>query len=202
MAASDPAIYLKHGSIKLRLDLPAGFYDTVQGLTKIFSPTDDSALSAEIEVYAAFLEHCVKSKSFCASAVLNAFAHYFAIDPNTNDIHSVVSKHKLDEPGARLVLRAFYLLWDDPACFHSYRRTTQDRQYPVLPALFSAESKSNVMALFGGQHGGSIDYMHEASWLLDVYGPIVKSYLASMSEFLDAESKDPRVSQLYCNGLD
>ncbi|KAJ2088410.1 hypothetical protein IW138_004286, partial [Coemansia sp. RSA 986] len=89
MVTSDPAVYLKHGSIKIRLELPAGFYTIVQGLAKLFSPTDDSALSTEIEVYAAFLEHCVKSKSSCASAALDAFAHYFAIDPNTNDIHRV-----------------------------------------------------------------------------------------------------------------
>ncbi|KAJ1784626.1 beta subunit of fatty acid synthetase, partial [Coemansia sp. RSA 2399] len=58
------------------------------------------------------------------------------------------------------------------------------------------------MALFGGQHGGAINCVYEASWLLDVYGPLVRDYLASMSEFLDTESKDSRVSQVYYNGLD
>ncbi|KAJ2564852.1 hypothetical protein IW140_005573 [Coemansia sp. RSA 1813] len=197
----DSVVYLRHGPIKLRLDLPTESYDIVQELVKTFSPTDGSALSTEIEVYAAFLEHCVKSKPPSAPAVLDHFAHYFAIDSDANDIHSVVSKHKLDESGARLVLRAFYLLWDDPACSHNYRRAVSDRQHSVLPALFSTKSKASVMALFGGQHGGSINCMYEASWLLDVYGSLVRDYLASMSEFLDAESKDHRVSQLYYSGL-
>ncbi|KAJ1796382.1 fatty acid synthase alpha subunit Lsd1, partial [Coemansia sp. RSA 2399] len=69
-------------------------------------------------------------------------------------------------------------------------------------ALLSAGSTANAMALFGGQHGGAINCVYEASWLLDVYGPFVRDYLASMSEFLDTESKDSRVSQVYYNGLD
>ncbi|KAJ1666700.1 hypothetical protein EV178_002131, partial [Coemansia sp. RSA 1646] len=94
---SDLAVYLKYGSIKIRLELPAGFYAIVQDIANTFNPADDSVLSTDIGVYAAFLEHCVKSKSSCAPAVLDAFVHYFAINPSTNDIHSVVSKHKLGE---------------------------------------------------------------------------------------------------------
>ncbi|KAI9503777.1 acyl transferase domain-containing protein [Coemansia spiralis] len=58
------------------------------------------------------------------------------------------------------------------------------------------------MALFGGQHGGAISCLKEAAWLLDIYRPLLSDYVASMSDFLHAESQDSRVSRAYFNGLD
>ncbi|KAJ2535377.1 fatty acid synthase alpha subunit Lsd1, partial [Coemansia sp. RSA 1933] len=192
---SDPAVYLQHGFIKIRLDgLSITSRDSIQELVKTFIP--DTPLSTDIEVFAAFLEHCVNFKSADAPTILDAFCDRYSIDSDINNIHCIIDKHGLDESGAQLVLRAFYLLWSNPALSHHYN--------PKSPssALLSPESTANVMALFGGQHGGSTSCMDEASWLLDVYGPLVSEYAALMSEFLDTESKDPRVSQVYQHGLD
>ncbi|KAJ2524355.1 hypothetical protein GGI11_000877 [Coemansia sp. RSA 2049] len=222
-AFSDQGVLLKHGSAEIQLEIPSALVDKVQELVKTFKPTSSEdgdpaqPLANEIEVYASFLEHCIDSNSSetaeVPAAVLDGFAKRYGIDANANDIHSVIGSHsKLDESGARLVLRAFYKQWDTVECAHHYRRKTDKQQaekHSVLPALFREETSGaeelvnpSVMAMFGGQHGGSINCMYEISWLLDVYGPIVREYLAKMSEFLDAQSRDTRVAQVYYHGLD
>ncbi|KAI9502069.1 acyl transferase domain-containing protein [Coemansia spiralis] len=198
MNKSYSIISIKHGAFNIRLPLATEFACNIRSLVDSF--TDSPEISTEIELYAAFLEHCAKHDSRIAPAVLNAFTIHFAINPDTNDIHVVASKHHLDDAGVRRVLRAYYLLWNGPSTKEHYLSQPLDKKHP-LPALFSSGSPA-AMALFGGQHGGVINCLDEAAWLLDVYRPLLNNYVASMSSFLHAESQDSRVSQAYFSGLD
>ncbi|KAJ2183023.1 fatty acid synthase alpha subunit Lsd1, partial [Coemansia sp. RSA 551] len=111
------------------------------------------------------------------------------------NIHIVVQQQNLIEEAARLVLKAYYLLWNTAAARHCYFGS-KDKQ---LPALFSNNSVQ-LMAVFGGQPA-SISYLDEARWLLDVYGPLLTDFVICMSEFLEHESQDARLVQVYGRGF-
>ncbi|KAI9499770.1 hypothetical protein BX070DRAFT_255792 [Coemansia spiralis] len=199
MAVKASHFLIKHGDVKVRLCVSLEAESDVSSLVASFA--DSSELSTEIEVYAAFLEHCVKIKPGVAPAVLDAFAKYLSIRASgSNDIHTVAGKHQLDDAGIRRVLKAYYSLWNEPSAKHHYKSLLLDEKR-TLPALFSSDNAA-LMALFGGQHGGTINYLDETAWLLDVYRPLLSEFVASMSSFLHAESQDSRVSQAYFNGLD
>ncbi|KAJ2125831.1 fatty acid synthase alpha subunit Lsd1 [Coemansia sp. RSA 720] len=111
------------------------------------------------------------------------------------NIHVVVQQQDLIEEATRLVLKAYYLLWNTAAAGHCYF-DGKDKQ---LPALFSDDSVQ-LMAVFGGQPA-SISYLDEARWLLDVYGPLLTDFVICMSNFLEQESQDARLVQVYGRGF-
>ncbi|KAI9505404.1 acyl transferase domain-containing protein [Coemansia spiralis] len=200
MATSDSHILLKHGDVKIHLYVAPEAESDVPSLVHSF--VDSSELSTEIEVYTAFLEHCAKAKPGVASIVLDAFSKHFAVSAGgSNNIHTIASEHHLDDAGIRRVLKAYYSLWNEPSAKHHYCQSPSAAEQRPLPVLFSSENAA-VMALFGGQHGGAINYLDETAWLLDVYRPLIGDFVASMSSFLHAESQSSTVSHAYFNGLD
>ncbi|KAJ2861637.1 hypothetical protein GGI22_002406, partial [Coemansia erecta] len=157
--------------------------------------TQDEHLSTAIEAHAAFLEHCVKHNPAVASTVLAAFAKKFGIDQGINNIHVVVSKHQLNESGARLVLRAYYSLWDmHPDHYFWHPKCNNDRLFPSVSI--------DAIAVFSGIYSDSGSQMDEVSWLYDVYCPLLSDYVASMSAFMDSVAKDGQAALNYPDGLD
>ncbi|PIA14847.1 hypothetical protein COEREDRAFT_103271 [Coemansia reversa NRRL 1564] len=57
------------------------------------------------------------------------------------------------------------------------------------------------MALFGGQPEPA-NYLQEARWLLNAYGPLLSEYVCRMSAFLESNSQDYRLKSVYYNGMD
>ncbi|KAJ2385270.1 hypothetical protein GGI23_006749, partial [Coemansia sp. RSA 2559] len=181
-------VYLKHGDTKVLLQL--GLEPAIQVRDAAMHFVADATISTEIELFAAFLEHCVKNHPAIAPAILDAFAERFDICPNAKDIHVVVNEHTLDVVGIQRVLRAFYSLWDDTSAQHHYRRKTTGN---ISSALFSSDHL-HIMAMFGGLPSESLNPIDEAVWLFDVYRPILGDYAAYISEFMHTESQDPRLA--------
>ncbi|KAJ2354014.1 hypothetical protein GGF43_003352 [Coemansia sp. RSA 2618] len=184
---------ITHGSVVVSIDVMPEHGRLVGAMAKQFSPTK-SDTATPIELHAQFLEHCMTQSQDVAQAVLGDFCRTYGI-PATS-IHVVVQQHGLDEAAARQVLKAYYLLWDVPAA-HCYYF---DPANAAQPALFASAS-ARVTAMFGGQPGSSA-YLDEARWLLDVYRPLLADFVASMSAFLNAASKDSRLDLVYRKGLD
>ncbi|KAJ1799748.1 fatty acid synthase alpha subunit Lsd1 [Coemansia sp. RSA 2399] len=193
---STDTVYIPHGDIKVLLQLALEPAIQARDAAKHF--VADATISTEIELFAAFLEFCVKRHSAIAPAILDAFAECFDICPNAKDIHEAVNEHTLDKAGIQRVLRAFYSLWDDTSAQHHYRRKTAS---DISSALFSSDDL-HLMAMFGGQPGGLGNPIDEAVWLFDVYRPILSDYIANISEFMHTESQDPRLAHAYPLGLD
>ncbi|KAJ2761470.1 hypothetical protein H4S06_001188, partial [Coemansia sp. BCRC 34490] len=143
-------------------------------LSRSFSP--DKSLTTDIEIHAAFLEHCVKHQPTVAAAVLDSFIKKFEVCQKTNNIHAVVSKHKLDAAGMQLVLRAFYSLWNSHPSYYHQDLSVQDRDKDI-PGLFSLLD-SDVVAAFSGYYDGSNSPQDMAKWLYDVYCPMLYDYVA------------------------
>ncbi|KAJ1787581.1 hypothetical protein LPJ59_005702 [Coemansia sp. RSA 2399] len=196
MTSTDDMVYIQHGDIKVLLQLypePA-----IQARDAVKHFVADATISTEMELFAAFLEHCVKNHPAIAPIILDAFAERFDIRPNAKDIHEAVNEHALDKGGVQRVLRAFYSLWDDISAQHHYRRRATD---DISSALLSSDD-SHLMAMFGGLPSGSVNPIDEAVWLFDVYRPILGDYVANISEFMHTESQDPRLAHAYPLGLD
>ncbi|KAJ1850952.1 beta subunit of fatty acid synthetase, partial [Coemansia sp. RSA 638] len=167
-------------------------YDIVQELANTFDIDSKQEFTA-IELHALFLRHCKAHNENAALAALGAFCKEFDV-PATN-IHVVVQQQDLSEEAARLVLNAYYLLWNiDAARCYYFSDGSQ-----TLPALFSADS-IHLMAAFGGQ-AGSPSYLDEARWLLDVYSPLLSEFVMYMSEFLYSQARDAQLSDVYEKGL-
>ncbi|KAJ1788706.1 hypothetical protein LPJ59_005491 [Coemansia sp. RSA 2399] len=157
--------------------------------------TQDEHSATDIEVHSAFLEHCVKHNPAVASTVLTAFAKKFGIDQDANNIHVVVSKHRLEEPGARLVLRAYYSLWDRNPDHYSWHPKRDNDQ-------LSSSVSMDAIAVFSDIYSDSGSQMDEITWLYDVYCPLLRDYVASMSAFMDSIAKDGQAALAYPDGLD
>ncbi|KAJ2354594.1 hypothetical protein GGF43_003171 [Coemansia sp. RSA 2618] len=190
---TDATISLVHGPLSLRILAPPENALLIQDAFSAFSQ-DSNIPDTALELYALFLEHCIVHHQSIALLVFGAFCWTYGI-PATN-IHVVVQQHGLDEAAALQVLKAYYLLWDVPAarCYYF------DPANAAQPALF-ASAGTRVTAMFGGQPGSSA-YLDEAQWLLDVYRPLLADFVASMSGFLNAASKDSQLDLAYYKGLD
>ncbi|KAJ2654489.1 fatty acid synthase alpha subunit Lsd1, partial [Coemansia sp. RSA 1199] len=185
-------VSVAHGATVIELVISAELYGIVQELANMFDVDSKQEFTA-IELHALFLRHCKEHNENAALAALGAFCKEFDV-PATN-IHVVVQQQDLSEEAARLVLNAYYLLWDiDAARCYYFSDGSQ-----TLPALFSADS-THLMAAFGGQ-AGSPSYLDEARWLLDVYSPLLSDFVMHMSEFLDAQARDAQLSDVYEKGL-
>ncbi|KAJ2795938.1 fatty acid synthase alpha subunit Lsd1, partial [Coemansia guatemalensis] len=187
------AINIVCGSTSIAPRVPASISGEVSELVESLNFDIGKDISS-IELYALVLEHCAKHNTDAALAVLDALCNEYGV-PTTN-IHVIVQQHGLSEASARSVLRAYYLHWNNSAASHCY----QVANMPVLPALLASDS-TQLMALFGGQPE-SANYLEEAKWLLDVYGPLLSDYVGRMSAFLDNSSKDDRLRSVYFDGLD
>ncbi|KAJ2459633.1 hypothetical protein GGF42_001348 [Coemansia sp. RSA 2424] len=178
-------IQLERGSVVAAFDVTADQASLIKGLARSFTADPVESLSA-IELHAAFIQHCVENGSpEDAIAVFSAFCLTYGTA--TRDIHVIVQAQGLDEAAARRVLKGYFSAW---SIVSSYTHCT----WPVapLPALFVAESTTELMALFGGQRGlGSC--MQEAAWLFDVYRPLLSDFVFRMSAFLHRESQDKRL---------
>ncbi|KAJ1797914.1 hypothetical protein LPJ59_002838, partial [Coemansia sp. RSA 2399] len=193
---STDTVYLKHGDTKVVLQL--ALEPAIQARDAVKHFVADATISTEIELFAAFLEHCVKNHPAIAPVILDAFAERFDICHNAKDIHEAANEHALDKGGVQRVLRAFYSLWDDISAQHHYRRKTVS---DISSALFSSDDM-HIMAMFGGLPSGSVNPIDEAVWLFDVYRPILGDYIANIFEFMHTESQDPRLAHAYPLGLD
>ncbi|KAJ2667640.1 fatty acid synthase alpha subunit Lsd1, partial [Coemansia sp. RSA 1085] len=182
---------ISHGDTTLVIDLSRELEESTKSIAETFVVELDPVSS--LELHALFIIHCADHDHIVALTILEAFCRTYDV-PNTN-IHVVVQQNQLDEEAARRVLKAYYLLWNEPAARHCYFGDSLQ-----MPALFAADA-TQVMAMFGGQPGTS-SYIKEAKWLLDVYGPILSGYLARMSEFLDSEAKDEEFELAFAEGLD
>ncbi|KAJ2863132.1 hypothetical protein GGI22_002035, partial [Coemansia erecta] len=91
---STDTVYLQHSDMKVPLQLRPE--QVVQAKDAAMHFIADVTISTEIELFAAFLEHCVKNHPAIAPAILDAFAERFDICPNAKDIHVVVNEHTLD----------------------------------------------------------------------------------------------------------
>ncbi|KAJ2611874.1 beta subunit of fatty acid synthetase, partial [Coemansia sp. RSA 1365] len=186
------AISIACGNTSIAIHVPAKIFDKVHNLVEPLN-FDIERNIANIELHALVLEKCAKHDTDAALAVLDAFCIEYRI-PSTN-IHVVVQQHGLNEDSARSVLRAYYLHWNNSAASHCYR----DSDLPALSALLASDS-TQLMALFGGQPE-SANYLEEARWLFDVYGPLLSEYVCRMSAFLESNSQDYRLRPVYFNGI-
>ncbi|KAJ2453157.1 fatty acid synthase alpha subunit Lsd1 [Coemansia sp. RSA 2336] len=173
--------------------VPSEILSPVQELASSFAKSD-VAVASPIALYAQFIVYCVEHNQDVAVSVLKAFCQAYTI-PRTN-IHVVVQQHDLDDSAARLVIKAYYSLWNMEAVRDCYIGPTSI----CIPELFASESTS-VMAMFGGQPGTSA-YFDEIVWMLDVYKPILASYSERMFAFLNAAASDSRLSLCYRSGFD
>ncbi|KAJ2329753.1 hypothetical protein GGI00_003868, partial [Coemansia sp. RSA 2681] len=187
-------IQLEHGAVAADFDVTADQGSSIKGLARSFTADPAESLSA-IELHAAFIQHCVENGSpENAITVFSAFCLTYGTA--TRDIHVIVQAQGLDEAAARRVLKGYFSAW-------SIVNSSTHCAWPIapLPALFAAESTTELMALFGGQSGlGSC--MQEAAWLFDVYRPLLSDFASRMSAFLHRESQDKRVSFAYSKGFD
>ncbi|KAJ2052477.1 fatty acid synthase alpha subunit Lsd1, partial [Coemansia sp. S16] len=182
-------VTLQRGSVTTTFNAAIAHDAVLQDLAHTFS-ADSTELSSAIELHAAFIQHCVRQGSFdAARAVFEAFCQTYGTAES--DIHVIIQAHGLDKPAAQRVLRGYFSAW--PAA------DSHSKSAAPLPALFSSDSVS-MMALFGGQRGfGST--MDEAVWLFDVYCPLLSDFVSHMSDFMQRESQDKRVSFVYSKGL-
>ncbi|KAJ2025364.1 fatty acid synthase alpha subunit Lsd1, partial [Coemansia sp. S85] len=161
-------------------------------MTNTFRADSAEFLSA-IELRAVFIRYCVENgSSEAALAVFDAFCLTYGTA--TTDIHVVVQAHGLDEDAARRVLKGYFSAWP------ILGRHSDSLPAAPAPALFAAKSAS-LMAMFGGQLGAD-NYLDEATWLLDVYRPLLLGFVSRMSAFLHRESQDKRISRMYPQGFD
>ncbi|KAJ2585155.1 fatty acid synthase alpha subunit Lsd1, partial [Coemansia sp. RSA 1797] len=185
-------VSVAHGATAIELVISSELYDIVQELATTFDVDSKQEFTA-IELHALFLRHCKVHNENAALAVLGAFCKDFDV-PAAN-IHVVVQQQDLSEEAARLVLNAYYLLWNISAARCYYFSDNSQ----TLPALFSADS-AHLMAVFGGQPGLP-SYLDEARWLFNAYGPLLSDFVMHMSEFLDAQARDGQLSGVYEKGL-
>ncbi|KAJ2492931.1 hypothetical protein IWW47_004913, partial [Coemansia sp. RSA 2052] len=190
-------IQLERGSVVAAFDVTADQAALIKGLARSFTADPAESLSA-IELHAAFIQHCVDNGSpeDAIIAVFSAFCLTYGTV--TRDIHVIVQAQGLDETAARRVLKGYFSAW---SIVNNCSDTNCAWPVAPLPALFAAESTTELMALFGGQRGlGSC--MQEAVWLFDVYRPLLSDFVSRMSAFLHCESQDKRVSSAYSKGFD
>ncbi|KAJ2848842.1 hypothetical protein IWW36_003043 [Coemansia brasiliensis] len=173
--------------------VPSEILLPVQDLANSFVQTNMDVTSP-IELYALFVMYCTEHNQDMAVSVLKAFCQTYKI-PETN-IHVVIQQQKLDDMAARLVIKAYYTLWNMDAARDCYIGSTS----ACLPNLFASKS-THVMAMFGGQPGTDA-YFDEIKWVLDVYKPIVASYSECMFAFLKVAASDSRFSLCYRRGFD
>ncbi|KAJ2081708.1 hypothetical protein GGI09_007585, partial [Coemansia sp. S100] len=182
-------VTLQRGSATTTFNTAIAHDTVLQDLAHTFS-ADSTELSSAIELHAAFIQHCIRQgSSDAARAVFDAFCQTYGTAER--DIHVIIQAHGLDKPAAQRVLRGYFSAW--PAA------DSHPKSAAPLPALFASDSVS-LMALFGGQRGfGST--MDEAVWLFDVYRPLLSDFVSHMSDFMQRESQDKRVSFVYSKGL-
>ncbi|KAJ2443083.1 beta subunit of fatty acid synthetase [Coemansia sp. RSA 2424] len=187
-------IQLERGSVVAAFDVTADQASLIKGLARSFTADPAEILSA-IELHAAFIQHCVDNGSpeDAIIAVFSAFC--LTYDTATRDIHVIVQAQGLGEAAARRVLKGYFSAW-------SIVNSDTHCTWPVapLPALFAAESTTELMALFGGQRGLG-NCMQEAVWLFDVYRPLLSDFVSHMSAFLHCESQNKRVCSAYSKGF-
>ncbi|KAJ2688668.1 fatty acid synthase alpha subunit Lsd1 [Coemansia spiralis] len=185
-------IQLERGSVVSTFDVATAHATSIGTLANTFRADSAEPLSA-IELHATFIQYCVENgSSEAALAVFDAFCLTYGTA--TTDIHVVVQAHGLDEDAARRVLKGYYSAWP------ILGRHSGSLPAAPAPALFAAKSAS-LMAMFGGQLGAD-NYLDEATWLLDVYRPLLLGFVSRMSAFLHRESQDKRISRMYPQGFD
>ncbi|KAI8321101.1 hypothetical protein GQ54DRAFT_305059 [Martensiomyces pterosporus] len=186
------SLLIEHQLVSIRVPVDSSLLSLGQRLVASFTKGLGDTPVADVELYARFLEHCTSKNSELTLAVFGEFKHAFCAD---TDVHSVVQQHNLDKVQIRAVLRGYYSAWD----LVQSHKPMADASSAAKPALFSDPSVS-LMALFGGQ-GGMDNYMDEARWLWDAYRPLLLEFVTKASAFLEHESRDPRVAELYDKGL-
>ncbi|KAJ2091021.1 fatty acid synthase alpha subunit Lsd1 [Coemansia sp. RSA 986] len=172
MILTSSTVEIQHGNTKLVLLFSPEYATQARDAAKNF--VTNASISTEIEVFAAFLEFCIKDHPVIAPAVLDAFAKHFSISPDVKDIHEVVNDHMLEKAGIQRVLSAFYLLWDHGSAQLHYHRKDSSEQ---SSAIFSSDS-ARIMAIFGGQPGGSGIPLDEAAFNAYLNSPHDHMYLA------------------------
>ncbi|PIA16014.1 hypothetical protein COEREDRAFT_97668 [Coemansia reversa NRRL 1564] len=184
---------LTHGSAVVRIATSTVLAQQLQSLVDNIL-IDKNTVISSIELHAQLLEYCAARNQDAALVVLEALcqAHNIPI----TDIHVVIQQNTLNEDAARLVLRAYYSLWNIAAAHRCYRSA----KHTPPPALFSTDSLQ-LTAMFGGQPGSS-SYLAEARWLLDVYRPLLSDYVTRMALFLKCQVRDARLAPVYKKGLD
>ncbi|ORX66584.1 hypothetical protein DL89DRAFT_286290 [Linderina pennispora] len=130
----------------------------------------------EIETVARFVNFAATENADVAVAV---FQHLHQKYCSTDNIHVVVQQLKLTTEQAQSVLKGYYSMLPDVP----------------RPALF-ANGKVKLTAMFGGQ-GGMDNYLDEATWLLDVYRPLLAGYVTEMAAFLLDTSKEDVFADVY-----
>ncbi|PIA14341.1 fatty acid synthase [Coemansia reversa NRRL 1564] len=191
--ATTSVVYIKHGSTSVVIKTLPELADKLRNLASKFQTPDSDILLSEIELYAQFLEHCVANDDTLALVVFDAFIQKFCV--NGWSIHVAVQEYGLSNESAQAVLRAYYSLWKMDEAQSKYREAAAN----TPPALLGSSSV-RLMAMFGGQRGVG-NGLEEASWLLDVYRPLLEDYVLLMSEFLQLEAQDVRVSSMYFKGF-
>ncbi|KAJ2100177.1 fatty acid synthase alpha subunit Lsd1, partial [Coemansia sp. S100] len=187
-------IQLERGSVVSTFAVSATHASAISDLVNTFRADPAEILSA-IELHAAFIQHCVEYGSLeAALAVSDAFCQIY--NTATSDIHVVVQDKGLDEYAARRVLKGYFSAWS----IVDRRDDLSIRPAAPIPALFAAES-TGLMAMFGGQLGVG-NYLEEATWLLDIYRPLLLGFVTHMSAFLHRESQDKRILRMYSQGFD
>ncbi|KAJ2611435.1 hypothetical protein H4S08_003155, partial [Coemansia sp. RSA 1365] len=192
--ATTSVAYIKHGPTSVAIETSPELAVKLHNLANNFKTLDSDILISEIELYALFLKHCVANDDALALVIFDAFIQKFCA--NGSSIHVAVQEYGLSNESAQAVLRAYYSLWKMDEAQSRYRNAAAN-----TPSALLGSSSVCLMAMFGGQRGVG-NGLEEASWLLDVYRPLLEDYLLLMSEFLQLEAQDVRISSVYFKGLD
>ncbi|ORX64015.1 hypothetical protein DL89DRAFT_288676 [Linderina pennispora] len=139
----------------------------------------------EIETVARFVNFAATEN---ADVAVSAFQHLHQKYCSIDNIHAVVQQLNLTTKQAQSVLKGYYSVWD----VLESRKMLPD---VPRPALF-ANGKVKLTAMFGGQ-GGMDNYLDEATWLLDVYRPLLAGYVMEMAAFLLDTSKEDVFADVY-----
>ncbi|KAJ2177991.1 beta subunit of fatty acid synthetase, partial [Coemansia sp. RSA 551] len=184
-------VRINRKSVSIALKAVPDSADLLLDLALQFEQLEFDGTPGRLELFALFLEFCVKHSNPLALLVFEALNNELRAD-KTN-IHVAIPQQGLSEERARAIIRAYYLLWNVPDARVLYQAAVRQT------ALLSSAS-TRLMALFGGQRGtGSC--LDEARWMLQVYKPLVSGYVQRMSEFLCSEAQDSRVVAAYPRGL-
>ncbi|KAJ2314664.1 hypothetical protein IWW54_000784 [Coemansia sp. RSA 2705] len=144
--------------------------DDLCQLARAFEQTGPDKTLSWLELCTGFLDFCAQRSTSLALVVFSALNA--ELERKSLNIHVAVHRLDLGADSARAVLRSYYALWDAPDAQPLYQHAASNQQ----PALLFAES-AQLLAIFGGQRGVG-NCLEEAQQLLDVYGPLLRSYLS------------------------
>ncbi|KAJ2739815.1 fatty acid synthase alpha subunit Lsd1 [Coemansia sp. Cherry 401B] len=182
------------GHTSLSFDSAPDSADDLCQLARAFEQTGPDKTLSWLELCTGFLDFCAQRSTSLALVVFSALNA--ELERKSLNIHVAVHRLDLGADSARAVLRSYYALWDAPDAQPLYQHAASNQQ----PALLFAES-AQLLAIFGGQRGVG-NCLEEAQQLLDVYGPLLRSYVQRMSEFLGRESRNNQLASAYPQGFD